>query len=847
MSLLVVVAMAINVQGQDILDQNNDPDLHAAPDDALAFEIDMARLLDAGQTLPTDVQDGIWRLSPSPEKRLLVLPLRITPSATPRVLGSTSIRARGGKLLAYMIPPPGAGDGNPAFGAPDAPAGQTRIPRLTRSLTVTPQGRARWKMDRSIPGAAVADPNELYALKIQPSLAEGNGDSNDRAARANQDRQARLQEIEAQRARAREQAELRKRILALPTEFDEPLPPVVLAVFEVRSNTTSVDLSNSAIQPWRLALDILEGLGRDPSDAILERLNQDLTSDPSALSLRLAAQALINSPLLDQSELRPAVASLARRVLDGSDAQARHVLIQALAAIPTPSPEALDLLRQAAKDNDGPNRLAALGGLLRLAGTDAAALESALAAFAVVWTMPSPPPADQVIASLLTRSLADDADEINAKLVDAVDWSKIAPPARELAIKKVVERAPDSSLARRWLDAKLLGAADPALVRQTLTVLADAAKSLAPSAPRIDLSDREQTLLKLLASTDKSLRDLAWTSLTLYRIPSAESANTPDSEPGPEVDLMVKITQTASSSAPTPATVLPFVNAQNGWHVRAAGLVGLALASDPPTSAAAAKALVGSNLPLTHALARLTPPDRRKLADRVYAAMTGSVPLVTPLLIETNPEHPLSDLWAAQVAAGNLPTPGLWRRAFEGEQSMLLIASATTDPAIRTAVAAALVAAVGGDQAAQQDLADAFNKVQDGRLTDLMDLWHAKRQDLLLKQIAAQARTYRFALVRPDTTERLDLGLARLEVREQSPVLSVGNVSLAIPQDTQDLVVRLTKPSELANFAVNGLEAWGLDQVIQIDLEPQPDGSWVGSFNSPSGQAQLILEPQSLR
>ncbi|MCC7407671.1 MAG: hypothetical protein IT442_06340 [Phycisphaeraceae bacterium] len=849
LTLLLASGLALGAFGQSPADPPNTSSDDSSQDVSLTYELDVARLLDVSQTLPSDVQDGIWRVTPSAEKRLLVLPLHITPSTVPMSFGPTAIRARAGRLLAYLVPAPEDSDDASTLRGGDTTDAQTRFPRLTRSLTVTPHGRVQWKLDRFIPGGAIADPAQLYALKIQPTLAEAPNNADNRGPRSPQDRQARQQELEAQRARAREQAELRKRILALPTEFDEPLPPVVLAVIEVRTNNPDADLSGSEPLPWRLSLDDLQPLAAG-SDEALERLDQVLAADPSPYGLRLAARALVRTPLLDQPQVRPSVAALAKRVLAGSDAQARLVVITVLASAPTPAPESLELLRQAAKDADGLNRLTALAGLLRLAGSDVAAVDHVLAGFASTWAMPSPPPADQVIDALLARPLGE-SEQINAKLIDAVDWPKIPAARRQPAIRKVIDRAPDTSLARRWLDAKLLGASDPALIKQTLTILADAAKDQPPStgpatARRIIFSRNEMAMLKHLESRDPALRDLAWTGLTCFRIPSSESDD-PNEEPGPEVELMVKIAQLATALTPTPPSALPFVLDQPGRHTRAAGLVRLTLGADPTTAAAAAKAMLGSNLPLAAALVRLDPPSRRKLADRVYTALTGNAPLVTPLLIEPKGVHAVCDWWAAQLAAGRLPGPELWVKPFDGTQKMLSTASMANDPAVRAAVASALAAAAGGDAAAQQALIQDFDKVQDSRLTDLMDIWHARRHQILIKQIAAQARTYRFTLVRPEPPARLDLGLARLEVREQNPVLSVGNVSLAIPPDTEELVVRLTNPAELANFAVKGIETWELDQVPQIDLTLQPDGAWLGSFTAPSGSAELRLEPQNLR
>ncbi len=179
--------------------------------------LDIDALLTDDQVFEDTVESNIWSLKPQPGRRLIQIPLIVTPKNKTTRLASPTIKLRGGRFVAWRIIPDdvdnnstrSGGTGgyggygqqesyrdNPLsvgslrnlnienLGQLDNPNQQTgqaptpqvaeasdalpeNIPMLTRDLTVSPNGVVHWQLERAIPGAEVKSGQEGYFLKLR--------------------------------------------------------------------------------------------------------------------------------------------------------------------------------------------------------------------------------------------------------------------------------------------------------------------------------------------------------------------------------------------------------------------------------------------------------------------------------------------------------------------------------------------------------------------------------------------------------------------------------------------------------------------------------------------------------
>jgi hypothetical protein len=96
-----------------------------------------------------------------------------------------------------------------------------------------------------------------------------------------------------------------------------------------------------------------------------------------------------------------------------------------------------------------------------------------------------------------------------------------------------------------------------------------------------------------------------------------------------------------------------------------------------------------------------------------------------------------------------------------------------------------------------------------------------------------------------DATE-IELGLVQLQADGQSVKLANQALTLSVPSDK--MAIRVDKPAELKNFNDPRLAKLAVGEVTTpVDLLPQQDGSWRGTFTlPPDGKAaEIVLMPAS--
>lgn len=195
-----------------LVGQNN-ADLPEEP----GLELDIDALLTDDQVFEASINSNIWDLEPMPGRRLVQIPIIVTPKDKTTRLASPSVKLRGGRFIAWRIVPDeqqnstqqprGYEAADDPYNSPlsvgslrdfgegdldqlDQPTQPTispepqvneqlqqdlsqDIPVLARDMEISPQGVMHWQLERAIAGAEVKSGSTGYLLKLrQDRLAE---------------------------------------------------------------------------------------------------------------------------------------------------------------------------------------------------------------------------------------------------------------------------------------------------------------------------------------------------------------------------------------------------------------------------------------------------------------------------------------------------------------------------------------------------------------------------------------------------------------------------------------------------------------------------------------------------
>lgn len=779
----------------------------------IELELDLSALMRRDEVLPASVEDTIWKIEAPPGRRLLQVPLIFKPGQKPYELRASSVRVRNGRILAWRVNEPLPSDilaraGAEALGQPPAEVPENlRPPTLTRALSVTPEGRIRWRMDRTLNNATMKE-TSLYSLKISQELLNRQSPGNPPRTLPNpgerpQDVQARRVAAEAEyRARANAFRDLTRQVRELPDSFEAPLPPIVWAVFEVRDSTLGTPLAGSVdVQldgppplPWSVPADAFEALrvlrqpiaspdGQGiPADVRqrIDRLAGFVAKSDHPYTLRLAAQALAASRAIAYARPEDSVYELSKKILTGSDVWARILLARELASVVPPTQATVRLLEIAARDADPRAQLASLRGLMRSSPASTSAAGSAGRAQAVTQTAnriladPRGPDVLQVMEELVTT--AGEQPDVVPVLVSQVRFDAMPEDRRRSAIAYVIGHAGDSPLCAAWLDQRLLGEADARIVRQTLDLMATARSSddvLQPLAgllldavfgpppinasagasalviPRpIPVDSPSHGLFKALQHGNPEVRALAWQSLRFFLLRAPGSAAAPG-----QSDMLRSLTDAALTQSPTPLGIIPFLKRQaRELPVDATvQLARLAADADPAAASAALRSLRGSRLPLDQAMPGLSPIERQRLAERTAQVFLGATIRTGPLMRHA-PEGqlaPAAAWFADQMMQGRVPASDAWLAAAGGEQALIDLAQQSPDNDLAVAAASALAASVGGDDSLADRLLAAIRTpapAGSAPIDHARAAWSAARREALVARLAAAAGPHGLSL-----------------------------------------------------------------------------------------------------
>ncbi len=313
------------------------------PEPGLA--VDVSALLTDDQVFQDTIEDDVWSLKAQPGRRLIQLPITVTPLDDDSKLASPSIKLRGGRFIAWRIvldeaseqqpsarrrgvrspspaqdpfsianlrdvefqdldqldtptrqPPQARPAEDPIDLAGELPEG---APLIARDITVSPNGVIRWKLDRAIPGGEIKSGETGYLLRLRPDRLKAQeptrperqarttgGNQNAREAAAKR----RTEELEY-RNKAQAYRALRDEIRNLPDQFQAKLPTRLWAVFEVSDRNEGLSLTGPAPLPWQITFEDLEALKQTASKSRSgqdDRLNAEDFAAITQMSLLLA-------------------------------------------------------------------------------------------------------------------------------------------------------------------------------------------------------------------------------------------------------------------------------------------------------------------------------------------------------------------------------------------------------------------------------------------------------------------------------------------------------------------------------------------------------------------------------
>lgn len=498
----------------------------------IAIEIDLERLL--FDTQGNNLQDPVWRLTPRPGKRILLVPFTVDNVQRANKLTRFPISVRTGRLIGFVIPKPNATnratdamDLNRIIkAAPDqlqemlfdsadkieepptnnSPAEDQaeptpdNAPRLAREITLHPDGTVSWEMDRSINGAEAqqAGAQNLYGYKISPEqLRAAQPEKAERLTRTEgEDSRAfalrkREQQI-AEREKMTAYRELRDSLRELPESFSEPRPTVLYAAMEVPDNA-ALSFQGPAPLPWTLdeaKRETFDQFARG-GNLFQDGQNADLAGKAVTmiqghpLDARALAIATTRSKLASQVQADDPGYEIITRLLQSNDLATRRIALAGIATVTPPTLASAKLIGVAGEAALGEERkMLSFASLSKLFSTQADSSENAsilIAQVSQAITDPEGPSAPRIIEKVLD-SLASTAANVRQKadsetigvMVKEIDLSGVTPEESAGVIAAIIERSPTNPVAAGWLDQQLLASSDQKVVSQTLSQLYEA-------------------------------------------------------------------------------------------------------------------------------------------------------------------------------------------------------------------------------------------------------------------------------------------------------------------------------------------------------------------------------------
>lgn len=803
-------------------------------------------LLSSDRVLSDVVTGPVWDMSPGPGRRFIQLPLRLIPGRATGVLEAPRLDVAGGRFMIWQLPDPasdpsGVGgvdsnarptdqqlltqltglltgsvvpgqgaDAEPAAAAPAIPEVVAEAPRLARALTIIPADvegnptgspRVAWELNRGIPGgiARAGDVNSPYPyglLMDRDQLVAQEPPRPERLVRQDGEGSRefsfrRRESDAAYREASIAYRDLVDRVRSLSERFEQELPGMVWAVFEVSSFSDGWELRGHEAGPWAMRFDdwqLLSTLSRGSGGqgvgdgAYSSEELQDIARlaaiarNPHPWTQQALATAVAYSAYPAKAAPDDAASKLIQVILAGNDPLARNQMVYALAAVQPATPAVAALLNDAARrTGEAAIQLAALRAELGVQLASDPGVSGVAGAIDVTNRLladEAGPDAGLVIRQFLV-SVPENPDSA-AAIIGGLRFDDLTPGRFDAAVAAALRSAGDRpEIVGGWLNRQWLGSSNPQVVRRTLDLLirADApapvvaplARDLLnlvfgppaggePSDGRVEpvdltitaglpLDSANHALFRLLQAGDPALRKQGWLVLRHFEL-TDRAAGAPAPAEG-AVDPLASIVDAGLGRPDTPESLVPFLARQPDTARANGPLVRVLIWGDPAASRRAARVFYGSERQFGVDLATRDANDREKFAQRVYNDLGDGVEPVSGLM---RSDGSVPGWFAEQLAAGNLPEPAAWAEAAGGEAALLSLAVGSDD-ALASGAFAALAAAAGGDRDLQLKMIDRFKDQRKTLSAEAMETaWAEARKDIYTQRLAAAAGKYRLVI-----------------------------------------------------------------------------------------------------
>lgn len=853
-----------------------------APEPRPAATLDVDRLIAATGLTTASVDGPVWQIAAREGFQLLTIPVELHPPAKETRLDRSPVEVRGARFVCWRLEPndPDRARREEA----DIRADDTTLPEgaplITRSLTLTPNGRATWQVDRVIAGGTLKTGDEPFLLKIRPDrLRELRPPRPERVTQQpNETRAAfalRRRETDAAYREAIDAyRDLTRLVTDLPDEMTAPVDwPRVWAVYEVRGEQTELSFAGAPPLPWTVTVDQLAAArslmargGGAPSPEQYQQLAVvlPLLAGGHPISHDLLGRVLVEGSLVAHAQPRGPITRAVTAVLDGPAEQWRPQIVRDLVTAP-PTTGTTQLLRAAAKHLDDEAKRIAYRSRFEAIARSAEGFDEVLTEANRGLREQTAVDPGELFERLLAR--AGSTPESIEAVVKGIELESLEQTRRDAMIEAVVESAAEHPAAARLLDERLLTSGDTEVVKAALAALtpdppqtqpAAATKGAgeggdaAPVQPGVEEAPRRipltpgHRLLPLLASSDDEVRDAAWAALTRFTVQDGGRG-------AASSGVFDRLLAAGVERDTVPPELLAFLRREltAGGDVAVEVLAQLAVGPDIEAGTAAAGRLIGSRGPLAARLAEMTRDQRHRFAARVYRARGVDPPAVVALIRAqaANAAAPVVTWFAGQVAAsdGGLPTEEDWLAQYQDERDLLALVT-QDDRFLTFAVSAALSRRLAGDTELAGEITKAFARLRDRSIQNVRDTWDDLKTDRRNKALTAATGSWNLVLTVPpgeDGGEATTIPLGRIELKVTPAEATVTGGLLRLTPVVDQVAIELVDPTELKRFSAEGVEGMPLSRRRPMVLRPDAEGgTWSGQTVLEDGQAvRLTLEP----
>lgn len=839
LSVTLLLTGSLSAQDNPLLPGGPTPIPAAEAPAGFSPSIDLQSFLDPQAVFPTTpATDGIWNFTAAPGRQIVRIPFVIVATDKEIELSTSEFDLKRGRMLAWEIR---AADEPANF--PTVPAAEVEgisadglprgVPRFAKKITLKPDGKIAWKMDRSIIGATIGTASGAasnpYILKMNRDAMEGLKPPRppNTVATTPAEREAKRVAEATYRAAASEFSRLSRSILKLPDEFSGQKPRILWAIFEIPAGADTLEISGPAPLPWGMPLQSLQtiqdkaklGPATVSNDAYADTLLAAVKAQakPHPFTLRLVSYAILKSDLLKIMEAGDPAYQAAELILKSKDKPSTGALSEKLALIQSDAAKALFKTAVEGGALTSSAKIKSLESLLSAVAGEPKRKVEVANSFLID---PNGPDPKDVINTILTQATKD---LTTTKMLETdLKFTDIPSSRIEATIAGVIETAHQFDLARTWLNNQLLDPNQPVIAAETL-------KQFSTSNPpnRIMLKGKEHNLYSFLNDVDAGVRAKAWQCLQRVEMEAGGANATWPNE----------IEKTALLYDKTPTQAVAFLVRHKTDGISEA-LAQIVLVGDDDAAKEAMRNLLTPDMALEALINKLPSiGDRCAFAQRLYQLQGQPIPLSANLMRSASASKDVVKWFGQEIKSGKVPPSSEWVKIFSEEKRYLeLIAS--SDKELALGALAALITANNGTDADARELLPKFKETES--IGDLLKLWDATKSGLdnsseereaarikvernaFITALETFSGTYKGAL---DVNEGINFAMydmGNLAVRVEGATVTIGKMQAQI---TEEKVPRLVlTPEEMAK---QGIKVHA--DAKPVDFKVDKRGNWFTS------------------